>query len=39
MKKDPLFYISPALLASICVIGVGYAAVRSFLNKEWGRHK
>ncbi|MEF2655944.1 MAG: hypothetical protein U0M72_05885 [Eggerthellaceae bacterium] len=35
-KKSPL-YISPSLLVSVCAIGVGYAALRAFLNKEWGR--
>lgn len=36
-KKTPLFYISPALLVSVSLIGIGYAALHSFLNKEWGR--
>lgn len=39
MSKKPLFYISPSLLVSLCAIGAGYAALHSFLNKEWGRHK
>ncbi len=37
MKKTPLFYISPSLLISVAFIGIGYAALHSFLNKEWGR--
>ncbi|GEM_PF-1151787 len=36
-KKEPLFYISPSLLTALCLIGAGYAALHSFLNKEWGR--
>lgn len=36
-KKTPLFYISPALLVPVSLIGIGYAALHSFLNKEWGR--
>ena len=35
MKKTPLFYISPARLVSVSLIG--YAALHSFLNREWGR--
>jgi len=35
MKKTPLFYISPALLVSVSLIGIRYAALHSFLNKEW----
>ena len=34
MKKTPLFYISPALLVSVSLIGIGYAALHSFLNKN-----
>lgn len=34
MKKKPLFYISPALVVSVSLIGIGYAALHSFLNKE-----
>lgn len=37
MKKTPLFYISPALLVSVALIGIVYAALYSFLYKEWGR--
>lgn len=37
MKKEPLFYISPSLLAMLGLLGAGYAALHSFLNKEWGR--
>lgn len=39
MKKDkkPLFYISPSLLVALGLLGAGYAALYSFLNKEWGR--
>ena len=37
MKKTPLFYISPAMVISLSLIGIGYAALHSFLNKEWGR--
>lgn len=36
-KKKPLFFISPALLVTIGALGAGYAALHSFLNKEWGR--
>lgn len=39
MKKKPLFYISPALVVSVSLIGIGYAALHSFLNKEWGHGK
>lgn len=36
-KKDPLFYVSPSLVVALCLVGAGYAALHSFLNKEWGR--
>lgn len=38
-KKEPVLTVSSSLLVALGVIGVAYAAFRSFLNAEWGRHK
>lgn len=36
-SKEPLAYVSPCLVATVCLLGAGYYALRCFLSREWGR--
>ena len=38
-KKDPVLVVDTSLICALCIIGVGYAGFRVFLNNLWGRHK